>query len=1201
MTDTRRDPLDQSASWVPERPRDYYCILEIDPAASHDAIRLAYRRLSQQFLLETGPSRNAAYWEEAWGAYVVLSNPASRKAYDLARSLNGGGHHSNGKTPVEQIPADELVPSNPLSSLAGWVKAAPIQKIEGVFAQGAFRAVADRSLRVRPRQAIRQVRGLGSHRFRQMAPQDAVVAVTSILLVAACLTWLILETPGYWCFVAALLLGIPMAFRPGVDRSGTTFKLLAVLGTVSALDYFAWRVLLINWQAWYFSVPLFVAEGFGAIHTIGLQYTLWPLKEAPLDLREDPTRLPIFALIPTVDEGPAVLEPTIRGALAARARYLEAYPHGSMTVVVCNDGLVANSPRWFEAETLAARLGVRCITRTEKGGAKAGNLEHARRVLGAHGKALIAIFDADQVAEPEFFLRTIPPLADPGVGWVQTCQYYRNLDNPVARWANDQQQLFYQVLCPQKSAVNAAFICGTNVVIRASALDGIGGLPQDSITEDFSASIQLHPRWRGVFLSGILATGLGPEDLRSYFSQQNRWATGTLQVLRAHWRDILLPWHGGLRIGQRIQYFLACTHYLSGIRDLVYVAAPLLFLLTGIPTIRGANFVTYLSHFLPYWLASQAAFWYAARGKTGVRGLAIGFGSFPVLLVSAVTVVTGRRARFTVTGKQRATDRNYRQALPHLIFAVGYAIAVVVGLIAHRSSDTFLLNVIWAIYNTMLLVGVIWLSGIISNLSLAGLLDPVRSTFRRSPVQLNPWAFRSAVIATCVISLVAVAPARSAAPATDFRIAVGTSQPQIGVYLPFEYLQSAEPRLQRELGFSFQIVGRSQDINDEFDTAWAERLRASGTQPWITLLFDEPGRPAYFSSLPSIANGVYDAQLRRWAREVRAYRYPVYVTILQHVDRNWVLSSAVTNGGIPQDAPRAWEHVQAIFRTEGARNVAWVWAPADPTHDSRYAPPASSIDLVQQSLIGGYQPEPNAWPDPSSVLTSLSSRYPSTPLLIEVYASGAPAAKASWLREVGSAVARTPHVYALVYHQGSPDPQATVAQDAAWSLASDPLSLSAMQEVWLKGDNPALASAEVQSAGSPPGSGQAVSEPPAGAATRPVVLPVIPSVVEPVVPPLAKPVAPAGLPAILSPSHHSALPAASDTQTSARPTVRGRDGEPLPRTYVVQDGDTLSGIAERVYGDAAVWPDIAAANADLRRDPNKLDVGQKVLLPARQP
>ena len=57
---------------------------------------------------------------------------------------------------------------------------------------------------------------------------------------------------------------------------------------------------------------------------------------------------------------------------------------------------------------------------------------------------------------------------------------WENLGNPVARWSNDQQALFYQLLCPGKAAQNAAFICGTNVVLRAAAPDtaAIGSLAE---------------------------------------------------------------------------------------------------------------------------------------------------------------------------------------------------------------------------------------------------------------------------------------------------------------------------------------------------------------------------------------------------------------------------------------------------------------------------------------------------------------------------------------------------------------------------------------------------------------------------------------------------------------------------------------------------------------------------------------------------
>ena len=61
---------------------------------------------------------------------------------------------------------------------------------------------------------------------------------------------------------------------------------------------------------------------------------------------EDPSRRPIFILIPTVNEGPDVLGPTVEGALAARAHYLDGFPEAEVTVVVCNDGYVAGYPDW---------------------------------------------------------------------------------------------------------------------------------------------------------------------------------------------------------------------------------------------------------------------------------------------------------------------------------------------------------------------------------------------------------------------------------------------------------------------------------------------------------------------------------------------------------------------------------------------------------------------------------------------------------------------------------------------------------------------------------------------------------------------------------------------------------------------------------------------------------------------------------------
>ncbi|MCU0495494.1 MAG: glycosyltransferase, partial [Chloroflexaceae bacterium] len=238
-----------------------------------------------------------------------------------------------------------------------------------------------------------------------------LVPTLAVGLVLVAIAWLVVMQPGLWATVAVLLVGLALAMRQGVVRREASVMVLTVAVGVSTVNYMAWRAGLINWGSWWVAVPLFLAEVLGALHALGLQYTVWPRKEPLLNPTSDPTRLPVYIFIPTVNEGVAVLEPTIRGALAARERYLTAHPHARVEIVICNDGRVANAANWQETERLAERLGVTCITRTVGGGAKAGNIEHARQQVGATGAALLVIFDADQVAEPEFLLKTVPPFA----------------------------------------------------------------------------------------------------------------------------------------------------------------------------------------------------------------------------------------------------------------------------------------------------------------------------------------------------------------------------------------------------------------------------------------------------------------------------------------------------------------------------------------------------------------------------------------------------------------------------------------------------------------------------------------------------------------------------------------------------------------------------------------------------------------------
>lgn len=51
------------------------------------------------------------------------------------------------------------------------------------------------------------------------------------------------------------------------------------------------------------------------------------------------------------------------------------------------------------------------------------------------------------------------------------------------------------------------------------------------------------------------------------------------------------------------------------------------------------------------------------------------------------------------------------------------------------------------------------------------------------------------------------------------------------------------------------------------------------------------------------------------------------------------------------------------------------------------------------------------------------------------------------------------------------------------------------------------------------------------------------------------------------------------------------------RTHTVKSGDTLSGLAKAYYGKASLFPQIFNANQDKLSDPNKIRVGQVLVIP----
>ncbi|MEJ7802397.1 MAG: cellulose synthase catalytic subunit [Candidatus Limnocylindria bacterium] len=278
-------------------------------------------------------------------------------------------------------------------------------------------------------------------------------------------------------------------------------RVVAVAALIVSAAYLGWRATAtLNIDAWYLSLPMFVFEVHAAIGLGLFTFSLWDVDVRPR--RRELGRVPTIAvLIPTYNEGPEILVPTIAAAVALEPAH-ETW--------VLDDG---ERP---EIAELAAALGARYLARTTHEHAKAGNLNHA---LGVVDTEILAVLDADHVAAPEFLRATLGYFADPQVALVQTPQDFYNVTSfehgsGVAYGEPfHEQTLFYRLLQPGKNRWSAAFWCGTNALVRTEALRSIGGAATETITEDIHTTIRFHRAgWRTVYHNAplVLVSGQIP-------------------------------------------------------------------------------------------------------------------------------------------------------------------------------------------------------------------------------------------------------------------------------------------------------------------------------------------------------------------------------------------------------------------------------------------------------------------------------------------------------------------------------------------------------------------------------------------------------------------------------------------------------------------------------------------------------------------
>jgi cellulose synthase (UDP-forming) len=532
------------------------------------------------------------------------------------------------------------------------------------------------------------------------------VAAVFCFLAVVPLSWEQQAVLGVVSLIAALLLA----------RSSDSYLVtltLMMLSMFCTFRYGYWRISQViryfqdpanHWGALdaFFILCLLLAEGYAfVILFLGYFQTIWPLRRAPVSLPENPDDWPeIDVLITTLNEPLDVVRFTAFGALNMD------WPADKLHVYILDDG------RRKEFEQFAFEAGIGYRTRPDNKYAKAGNLNSALKTISS---PLVAVFDCDHVPTRSFLQMTVGWfLRDKKLAVMQTPHHFYSPD-PFERNLRqfhiipNEGELFYGVVQDGNDFWNASFFCGSCAILRRAALDQIGGMATDTVTEDAHTSLRMQMAgWNSAYINIPQAAGLATECLSAHVRQRIRWARGMIQVLSIE-NPLFAP---GLTFAQRLCYFNAVGHFLYAVPRLIFLTAPLVYLLLGRTIIPG-YWAAILAYALPHLTLSnvtnsriQGEHRYSFWNEIYETVL-----SPYILLPTLMALISTRLGKFNVTSKSGVVNRTYfdsRVAQPFLVMLLlnfaGLLVAIPRFFIWDTSRrGTVLMNVMWCCFNVVIL------------------------------------------------------------------------------------------------------------------------------------------------------------------------------------------------------------------------------------------------------------------------------------------------------------------------------------------------------------------------------------------------------------------------------------------------------------------------------------------------------------------
>ncbi|MBC7739060.1 MAG: glycosyltransferase, partial [Candidatus Saccharibacteria bacterium] len=319
-------------------------------------------------------------------------------------------------------------------------------------------------------------------------------------------------------------------------------------------------------------------------------------------------------------------------------------------------------------------------------------------------------------------------------------------------------QMFYDVILRRRNWANAAFCCGAGSIHRREAVmevalrsfgasverrvraaeeeftliskereaapELIDAIRTEAVvaeiltpyrfhvSEDIYTSIVLHSDkdrgWKSVLHPTIESRMLSPQDLLSLTIQRFKYAGGSLDILV---NDNPL-FRKGLSLPQKLMYGSTFWSYLGAIWNLVFLVAPVVYLITGVAPISAYS-TSFFIHVVPFLLTLELAVMVGTWGIAGFASKASFLAFFPIGLKAIWTVVRGKKISFPVTPKQRQTGRFISLVWPQIavvVLTVLSALWATMSLLrgwGMHSLPGIVINSLWGFNNCLMMAGMI--------------------------------------------------------------------------------------------------------------------------------------------------------------------------------------------------------------------------------------------------------------------------------------------------------------------------------------------------------------------------------------------------------------------------------------------------------------------------------------------------------------